>query len=148
MSSPSERAAALATTTTTRAVRQLRRGSGRTSTTLRARDTSGSTAAARCAGWSNSPPNSGGPKLGADEVSLQALQVDPQGVQNFFASRARAPSPLDLQVTFDTVSVQLERLITSHREMMASLQTVQAEQAVLKRESGEPAVRGWMSDGA
>ena len=37
-------------------------------------------------------------------------------------------------MTFDTVSVQLERLITSHREMMASLQTVQAEQAVLKRE--------------
>ena len=71
-------------------------------------------------------------EVGADEVSLQALQVDPQGVQNFFASRARAP--LDLQVTFDTVSVQLERLITSHREMMASLQTVQAEQAVLKRE--------------
>ena len=70
------------------------------------------------------------------ELSLgparEALQVDPQGVQNFFASRARAP--LDLQVTFDTVSVQLERLITSHREMMASLQTVQAEQAVLKRE--------------
>ena len=71
-------------------------------------------------------------QVGADEVSLQALQVDPQGVQNFCASRARAP--LDLQVTFDTVSVQLERLITSHREMMASLQTVQAEQAVLKRE--------------
>ena len=47
---------------------------------------------------------------------------------------AGARAPLDLQVTFDTVSVQLERLITSHREMMASLQTVQAEQAVLKRE--------------
>ena len=65
--------------------------------------------------------------------TLAQLQeaVDPEAMKHFLLGRTQ--KPLDLQSKYDHLKVQMERLMTSHREALNALQMLQSGQQEIKR---------------
>ena len=68
-----------------------------------------------------------------DDVDAQQgpMEVDPEAMKHFLLGRTQ--KPLDLQSKYDHLKVQMERLMTSHREALNALQMLQSGQQEIKR---------------
>ena len=66
-----------------------------------------------------------------DDSQQGPMEVDPEAMKHFLLGRTQRP--LDLQSKYDHLKVQMERLMTSHREALNALQLLQSGQQEMKR---------------